>query len=104
MVGLLQLAKHQANRATDNRTAHTDKASHEHKHTHNARLAEAHAAKDSDFLGLVDDHHDKATDDIECSHQDDKANHRRHDELFIIHPLEKRDVFRLPVHGVIRIT
>ena len=104
MISLLQLAKHKANGATHNRTTHANKAAHEHKDAHHATFAQAHAAEDADFLGLVNHHHNQATDDIECSHQNDKANHRRHDELFVVHPLKQRDIFRLPVHRVIRIT
>ena len=91
VVCLLQFAKNETDSATDNCSAHTDKATHEHKDAHDAHLTEAHAAENADFFGLVDDDHDK-------------ANHRRHDELFVVHPLEERDVFRLPVHRVIRIT
>ena len=83
MVSLLQFAQDKSNRAAHNGTTHANETAHQHEHAHDARLAKAHTAQDADFLCLVDHDHDERTDDVERRHENDQANHRRHNELFI---------------------
>ena len=103
VISLLQFAQDKPNRAAHNGAAHANETTHQHEHAHHARLAKAHATQDADFLCLVNHHHDKRADDVECSDQDNQTNHRSHNELFVIHPLEERDIFGLPIHPVVRI-
>ena len=103
VVSLLQLAEHKSNSSTHNRSANANETAHQHKNAHHPRLAKAHATQDANFLCLVNHHHDKRADDVKRSDQNNQTNHRRHNELFVVHPLEERDVLGLPIHPVIRI-